>query len=124
MVGATGIEPVTPSMSRRCSSAELRALYWIWSYRLQTGEARPRQKCSSRPHLMHFVDQVAQMDGLGKHFGVLGRGGIGVESDRGKTGDEHDLDVGVEFCRSAGELDAVHFGHHDIREQKFKRFLT
>src|SRR5665647_3938038 len=27
MVGATGIEPVTPSMSRRCSSAELRALY-------------------------------------------------------------------------------------------------
>ena len=25
MVGATGIEPVTPSMSRRCSSAELRA---------------------------------------------------------------------------------------------------
>src|SRR5260221_33547 len=26
MVGATGIEPVTPSMSRRCSSAELRAL--------------------------------------------------------------------------------------------------
>ena len=27
VVGATGIEPVTPSMSRRCSSAELRALY-------------------------------------------------------------------------------------------------
>jgi hypothetical protein len=26
MVGATGIEPVTPSMSTRCSPAELRAL--------------------------------------------------------------------------------------------------
>ncbi len=26
MVGATGIEPVTPSMSRKCSPAELRAL--------------------------------------------------------------------------------------------------
>ena len=25
MVGATGIEPVTPAMSRRCSPAELRA---------------------------------------------------------------------------------------------------
>ncbi len=25
MVGATGIEPVTPSMSRKCSPAELRA---------------------------------------------------------------------------------------------------
>ncbi len=25
MVGVTGIEPVTPSMSRKCSSAELRA---------------------------------------------------------------------------------------------------
>ena len=25
MVGATGIEPVTPAMSRRCSTAELRA---------------------------------------------------------------------------------------------------
>src|SRR5664279_3052318 len=108
MVGATGIEPVTPSMSRRCSSAELRALYWIWSYRLQTGEAsRPRTvfclrmilsenrypspiksrtnftgSCaSSRQQLGHFVDQVAQMDRLGEHFGVLGRGGIGIERD-------------------------------------------
>jgi hypothetical protein len=26
VVGATGIEPVTPSMSTRCSPAELRAL--------------------------------------------------------------------------------------------------
>ena len=42
MVGATGIEPVTPSMSRRCSSAELRALKRGLIYRLQTGEARPR----------------------------------------------------------------------------------
>ena len=32
MVGATGIEPVTPSMSTRCSPAELRALTGLRSY--------------------------------------------------------------------------------------------
>lgn len=29
MVGATGIEPVTPSMSTRCSPAELRAPHGV-----------------------------------------------------------------------------------------------
>jgi hypothetical protein len=47
VVGATGIEPVTPSMSTRCSPAELRALkiqrYRDASlYRLQGGQARTR----------------------------------------------------------------------------------
>src|SRR3954468_6810627 len=54
LVGATGIEPVTPTMSRKCSPAELRALdrmtkssrssfspYWVGSvYRLQSARAR------------------------------------------------------------------------------------
>ena len=31
MVGTTGIEPVTPSMSTRCSPAELRARFGIGS---------------------------------------------------------------------------------------------
>src|SRR5262245_55407002 len=30
MVGATGIEPVTPAVSRQCSTAELRARRWPW----------------------------------------------------------------------------------------------
>src|SRR6266581_6465455 len=42
MVGATGIEPVTPSMSTRCSPAELRALELSdglrFVYRLQSGQ--------------------------------------------------------------------------------------
>ena len=29
MVGATGIEPVTPAVSRQCSTAELRTHYLI-----------------------------------------------------------------------------------------------
>src|ERR1043165_8770314 len=46
MVGATGIEPVTPSMSTRCSPAELRALETLKRcrdgslYRLRRGQAR------------------------------------------------------------------------------------
>src|SRR5947209_20514897 len=53
VVGATGIEPVTPSMSTRCSPAELRALnvqqYRDASlYRLQRGQARIRGVKSAR----------------------------------------------------------------------------
>src|SRR5438105_918383 len=32
MVGATGIEPVTPWMSTKCSTAELRARIFRWSH--------------------------------------------------------------------------------------------
>ena len=32
LVGATGIEPVTPAMSRQCSTAELRTQYQIINY--------------------------------------------------------------------------------------------
>ena len=45
-------------------------------------------------HLLHFVDQFAQMDRLRQHLGVFGRVRIGIERDCGKAGDEHDLDVG------------------------------
>ncbi len=50
-----------------------------------------------RQHLLHFVDEVAQVDRLGQHLGVLGCCGVGVERDRGEARDEHDLDVGIEF---------------------------
>ena len=32
MVGATGIEPVAPAVSRQCSTAELRTQYHLISY--------------------------------------------------------------------------------------------
>ena len=63
------------------------------------------------------------MYGFRQHFGVLGRGGIGIERDRGKAGDEHDLDVGVEFGGAAREFDAVHFRHHDIGQQELVGFF-
>ena len=31
---------------------------------------------------------------------------------------------GIELGRAAGELDAVHFGHHDIGEQELERLLA
>src|SRR3954452_1011112 len=45
MVGATGIEPVTPSMSTRCSPAELRALRLPDGWRPYIGSAAGRQGC-------------------------------------------------------------------------------
>ena len=33
----------------------------------------PERRRSGRQHLLHFVDQFAQMDRLGQHLGVLGR---------------------------------------------------
>jgi hypothetical protein len=32
MVGATGIEPVTPAVSRQCSTAELRTHFFLFYY--------------------------------------------------------------------------------------------
>src|SRR2546430_7244888 len=86
VVGATGIEPVTPSMSTRCSPAELRALELSDGlrsvYRLQSGQARMPSRGldreSGRQHLVHFADQFAKMDRLGQHFGILRCFGIGI----------------------------------------------
>src|SRR5215472_12858049 len=77
-----------------------------------------------RQQLLHFVDQLAQMDRLGQHLGVFGRGRVGIKRHRGKAGDEHDLDVGVELGGAARELDAVHLGHHDVGEQQLERLLA
>src|SRR4051812_34529488 len=71
-------------------------------------EAASRAGSGRRQHLLHFVDEVAQMDRLGQHLGLLGRLRIRIERHGGKAGDEHDLDVRIEFGRAAGEFDAVH----------------
>ncbi len=135
MVGATGIEPVTPSMSTRCSPAELRALKpeltggvrisapkrgrqgIAFSSEVGTGS---RQENASEqgpaPHprierargpvqaasiLFTSLTNSRRWTGLGQYLGVFRRLRIRVQGDRGKAGDEHDLDVGVEF-RGAG----------------------
>ena len=88
-------------------------------------EVHRRTRASSRrQHLLHFVDQLAQVDRLGKHLGVLRRTRVGIERDRGKTGDEHDLDVGIELGGAAREFDAVHLRHDDIGEQQLERLLA
>ena len=77
-----------------------------------------------REQFLHFVDEFAQVDGLGKHLGVLGRGRIGIERDRGEAGDEHDLDVGIELGRATSQFYPVHFRHDDIGEQELERLLA
>src|SRR6185312_4168724 len=70
-----------------------------------------------------FVDQFAQMKRLREDAGVLRGGVVGVERDRGEAGDEHDLDLRVEFGRAPGELDAVHLRHDDIGQKELERLL-
>src|ERR1700730_9345536 len=79
---------------------------------------------SGREHLLDFVYELAQMDRLREHLGIFGRLGIGVERDRGKAGDEHDLDVGVEFGSAARELNPVHLRHNDVGQQKLEGLLA
>src|SRR3954467_5821905 len=102
MVGATGIEPVTPWMSTKCSTAELRARPGRSTGHIAPMPARQAlatagagRLASSREHFLHFVDEVAQMDWLGEHLGVLGCSGIRIERHRREAGDKHDLDVGI-----------------------------
>ena len=54
----------------------------------------------------------------------LGALEIGIERHRGKAGDEHDLDIGIEFGGAARQLDAVHFRHDDVGEQELERLLA
>src|SRR4051794_26020511 len=47
MVGATGIEPVTPAVSRQCSTAELRAHRWPWPAEGRVSYTSADNACSS-----------------------------------------------------------------------------
>ena len=62
--------------------------------------------------------------GLERTLAFLGAAEFGVERHRREAGDEHDLDVGIELGGAAGELDAVHLGHHDVGEQELERLLA
>ncbi len=59
MVGATGIEPVTPTMSTECSPAELRALNLFRSkqvrYTGDRGEAQERERQSVPVNIFYFI---------------------------------------------------------------------
>lgn len=63
------------------------------------------------------------MEGFGEDFGIFCRAHVGVQGDSSKTGDEHNLEFGIEFAGAAGQLDAVHLWHHDIGQKESKRFL-
>src|SRR3954464_12502859 len=127
MVGAAGIEPATPAMSTQCSTTELRARKRrAASQRRDIAGAPWRRKAwgSGGEELLDLVHELAQMEGLRQHLGVLRRLRARVERDRGDARDEHDLDVGVELGRAPGELDAVHLGHDDVGEEKLERLLA
>ena len=57
---------------------------------------------SSGEQFLHFGDQFTQMDRLGQDLGVFGSAGVQIERHGGKAGDEHDLDVRIEFGGPAG----------------------
>src|SRR5207237_2454001 len=111
------------------STAELRAPKissaetLVLSTKPDTDKYRPPAGASRRQHFLHFVDQFAQVHGLGEHLGVLRRRRIGIKRDRREAGDEHDLDVGVELGGAAGELDAIHLRHYDVGQQQLERLL-
>jgi hypothetical protein len=86
----------------------------------------PRQPPVARPaalgrrqHLAHLVHQPVEVERLGQP-GIAPpvRAEIPVEGDRGKAGDEHDLEVGRDPRRAFGELDAVDARHHHVRQQQ------
>ena len=126
VVGATGIEPVTPTMSRQCSSAELRTQTARFGGVGLIGYGRVRQadQAATASIFWTSLTRSRRWIGLDSTLACFGAAEIRVERHRGKAGDEHDLDVGIEFGGAAGELDAVHFRHHDIGEQELERFLA
>ena len=82
------------------------------------------RQCGSSQQALHFVDEIAQMERLRQDLCLPGGLVVRVEGDRREAGDEHDLDVGIEFGGAARQFDPVHFRHHDIGEQKLERLLA
>src|ERR1700675_2099393 len=103
MVGARGIEPLTPSMSRKCSTAELSALRATAQhvrgdvlYRQTFGVASEHRRAygglgpaSDGQQPVDLAHEVLQMEGLGEDARVLGRTRVGVQSHGREAGDEH-----------------------------------
>lgn len=137
MVGVTGIEPVTPSMSTKCSPAELHAHCRCGGRRFRAKAHDPQPEAVritglppknkieptggkgllSRHQPLDLGDQIAEMEGFGQHLGVFGGMALGVQRNGGKTRDEHDLQRRIEFGGAPGKFDPVHFRHDDIGQQ-------
>ena len=90
MVGTTGIEPVTPSMSRKCSTAELsarthrvrrfkNASYIGITAERQAGQQHVRTAlpaASRRKQAFDFAHQIFEVKRLGQDSGILGGGAV------------------------------------------------
>src|SRR5215469_1293348 len=94
MVGTTGIEPVTPSMSRKCSPAELRALTPVCRGVTQVPECWQAGRRSRGEEAVDLVDELTEMKGLRQHRRLAARDAAMAQRHGGKAGDEHDAEVG------------------------------
>ena len=90
-----------------CDPNRLPGIHW------QTRKARLRGE-----HSVHFADKILEMDWLRQNPRPARRLGILLQRHRRKSCNEHDFHFRVELRSSFRELDAIHFRHHDIREQK------
>ena len=133
MVGATGIEPVTPTMSRWCSSAELRARTFrspagprhIGS-RHGRGKGRRLSQAVRPPSIRsHLGDDLAQMDRLGQHLGVLGRRRVpALSATAAKPVMNMILRSGSSSAaRRASSMPSIS-GHDDVGQQQLERLLA
>src|SRR5690242_13939140 len=114
MVGTTGIEPVTPSMSRKCSPAELRALTPVSGGVTQLPECWQAGGRSSGEEAVDLVDELAQMKGLRQHRRLAARDAAMAQGNGGEAGDEHDAEVGPQRAGAGGEFDTVEAGHDHV----------
>ena len=134
MVGVARIELATPAMSTRCSTTELyahtigkgreRAPRQARPLALPAGAFKPLQR-SSRSILEHafdFENQVLEMEGLGENL-ALRQFAVRLERNGGESGDEHHLGARADLGTALGQLDAIHFGHDDIRQQQVEMLV-
>src|ERR1700730_10117759 len=111
MVGTTGIEPVTPAMSRRCSPAELRARsaaplalpVEIGGVNEFAAACKPAG-ASRRQEAIDLGHQLAQVKGLGENRRLTPGNAALAQRDRGKAGDEHDAQIGPQAVGAARQL--------------------
>jgi len=73
---------------------------------------------------LNLVHQVFQMEGFRQDLGLRRRVVIRVERDRREAGNEHHLDIGVEFGRPAGQFDPVHLRHDNIGDMPLSKEAT
>jgi hypothetical protein len=84
----------------------------------------PECRSGGFQHLFNLVDEIAQMEGLGQDLGILRRIRIRVQRDGCEAGDEHDLEVWIDFRGAARKFNAVHFRHDNVRQQQGKRLFA